>query len=155
MANRGQAQYLRIFDSTPTTLYRWQSYYIGQDVTWDSATWSYQPFVANGLVGGTAGTDVGVTIEIPATALAVSVFEAALANAHLVELKIYEFDSRLTNTAPQSAQLLIGSFVGEVVTVGGSFSLLTIGLGSSLAPTGAQAPPRKFNSILVGAPIRL
>lgn len=155
MANRGQSQFLRIFDASGTTLYRWQNYYIGQDVTLDAATWNYQPFVANGLIGGTAGSDVGVTIDIPATALAVSVFEAGLDNGHLCELKIYEFDTRLTNAAPQAGQLLIGSYVGEIIEVSGSFSLLTIGLGSSLAPTGAQAPPRKFNSILIGAPIRL
>jgi hypothetical protein len=56
---------------------------------------------------------------------------------------------------PQSSQALIASFVGEIIGIGGSFTELTIELGSSLAPVGAQAPPRNFTSILIGAPLRL
>lgn len=74
---------------------------------------------------------------------------------YLCELKVYEFDSRLSQTAPQVGQVLIVNFVGEVVAVDGSFTALTIQLGSSLAPVGAQVPPRKFGSKLIGAPIRL
>ena len=54
MANRAQAQYLRIFDEVATYA-RFQSYYIGQAVTWESASWSYHPFAANGMIGGTPG----------------------------------------------------------------------------------------------------
>lgn len=154
MANRGQAQYLRFY-SGATTYYRWQNYYIGQTVTFDSVSWTYQPFVANGMIGGTPGTDAGVSIDLPATALVADLVNDAINNNYLCEIKLYEFDTRLSNAAPQAAQLLIGTYVGEVIGARGSFSLLNVSLGSSLAPTGAQAPPRKFNSILIGAPLRL
>jgi hypothetical protein len=154
MSNRGQAQYLRIFDGA-TTYTRWQGYYVNQTITWQSASWSYHPFTANGLIGGTAGTDSGVTIDVPATSTAVSVFENALSLNRLCEIRIYEFDTRLTQAAPQSTQALIGIFVGEVISLGGSFASLTVSLGSSLAPVGAQVPPRKYTNILIGAPLRL
>lgn len=154
MSNRAQSQYLRIY-SGATTYLRWQSYYVGQTVTWESNSWSYFPFVANGLIGGSVGNDADVSITVPATAAAVSAFESALNENRLIELRVYEFDSRLSQVIPQSGQLLIGSFVGEVVGVSGSFSVLEVSLGSSLAPIGAQAPPRKYTSQLIGAPIRL
>lgn len=154
MANRGQAQYFRLFDDSGT-YYRWQNYYVNQTVTWDTASWNYQPFIVNGLIGGSPGSDVGLTIDAPATALVVGAFETALANAYLCEIELYEFDASLSNSTPQAGQLLIGAFVGESITLKGSFSLLTLGLGSSLSPTGAQAPPRKYTNILVGAPLRM
>lgn len=154
MANRSQSQYLRIFDEAATYI-RWQSYYIGSTITWQSASWSYHPFNADGLIGGTAGSDVGVSIEIPATTAAVDAFNDALSNNRLCQLLIYEFNSSLSQTVPQSGQYLIGSYVGEVIGISGSFALLQIALGSSLAPVGAQVPPRKFSSALIGAPIRI
>lgn len=153
MANRAQAQYLRIFDEVATYA-RFQSYYIGQVVTWESASWSYHPFAANGMIGGTPGTNVGVSVEIPATATAVNIFKLALANNYLCELQLYEFSSSLSQVIVQSTQLLIGIYVGEVTSIGGSFTSMQVSLGSSLAPVGAQAPPRKFSSLLIGAPIR-
>ena len=154
MSNRGQSQYLRIFNGA-TTYLRWQGYYVGQTVTWDSQSWVYYPFVANGLIGGSAGNDGSVSITVPATAEAILQFETALSANYLVEIKVYEFPTALTQSAPQASQLLIGAFVGEVTSISGTFTTLEIQLGSSLAPVGAQAPPRKFTNLLVGAPIRL
>jgi hypothetical protein len=94
-------------------------------------------------------------VTIPATTLAVDVFSQALTANRLCEVRAYEFDSLLIQSMPQSSQALIASFVGEIIGIGGSFTELTIELGSSLAPVGAQAPPRNFTSILIGAPLRL
>lgn len=154
MNNRGQSQYLRIYNGV-TTYTRWQAYYVGQTVSLGGFSWAYHPFVANGFIGGTAGTDSGVTIAVPATSNAVSIFETALDQNRLCEIKVYEFDSRLEQSAPQTTQDLIGTFVGEVIGISGTFSQLEIKLGSSLAPVGAQAPPRKYTNILIGAPLRL
>ena len=37
MSNRGQSQYLRIYDDSQTYV-RWQAYYINQTITLDSAS---------------------------------------------------------------------------------------------------------------------
>jgi hypothetical protein len=154
MSNRGQAQYLRIYEGA-TTYQRWQGYYINSTVTWDSVSWEYQPFAVNGLIGGTPGTDVGITIEAPATETILQAFKDAINFNRLVEVKLYEFDTRLTNAVPQAGQLLIGAYTGEAISMGGSFSLIELRLGSTLAPVGAQVPPRKFTNRLIGAPIRM
>jgi hypothetical protein len=154
MANRGQSQYLRVY-SGATTYKRWQNYYVNQTVTWDSQSWAYYPFVTDGFIGGTTGTQTGSSIEVPATTEAVNLFSDALSNNWLCEVRFYEFPTALSQSQPQAGQLLIGNIVGEVIGVSGTFTLLTIELGSSLAPVGAQVPPRKFTNTLIGAPLRL
>lgn len=152
--NRAQCQYLRIFNES-STFYRWQNYYVGQTITLDTASWEYHPFDCNGLVSGTNGSDSLLSIAVPATSTAVTAFQTALNNNYLCEIKMYQFYSALTQITPQASQVLIGTFVGEVTGIGGSFIELDIKLGSSLSPVGAQVPPRKYSGALVGAPIRL
>jgi hypothetical protein len=154
MANRGQSYYLRIYSGS-TTYVRWQSYYVNQTVTWQGASWSYQPFAANGLLSSSASGGNSVAISIPATSLVVSTLNDAINNGYLCEVRVYEFDTRLTQSQPQSTQILIGFFAGEVVSMRGSFTELTVQLGNSLAPVGAQVPPRQYTTFLVGAPLRL
>jgi hypothetical protein len=153
MSNRGQAQYLRIFSGS-TTYQRWQGFYVGQTITLESQQWRYYPFVANGLIGGNAGNDEGVTVTVPATSTAVELFEEALSLNQLVEVRVFEFDTRLTQAQPQTTQQLIGTFIGEVLNISGTFSSIDVALGSGLASIGAQAPPRTFTSALIGAPLR-
>jgi len=154
MSNRAQSQYLRIFDAT-TTYVRWQTYYVNQTVTLDGASWSYMPFSAGGIVESGASGGRSVSITIPATNSVVQAFTQALSYGRFCELKIYEFDSRLDNTAPQAGQTLIASYTAEVVDVSGTFTSLEVELGSSLSPVGAQVPPRKFTSYLIGSPLRI
>ena len=96
-----------------------------------------------------------MSIAMPATQKAVETFELALYDQRLVEVSVYEFDSRLGNGAPQSGQILITRFLGQVVGLSGSFTSLEISLGSALATVGSQAPPRTFTTALVGNPLRI
>jgi hypothetical protein len=154
MANRAQVQYLRLFDNS-ATYYRWQNFYFNQTVTWDSVLWNYHPFVLNAMVGTATQSEAGISVTLPATSVAVIALRTALDKNWLCELKMYEFDTRLSQQVPQAGQLLIGAFIGEVVGLGGSFTELDVSIGSSLAPVGAQVPPRSFSSRLVGNPIKL
>ena len=151
---RAQSQYLRIFDSS-TTYARWQTYYVNQTVTLDGASWEYAPFSASGIVESGASGGKSVSISVPATNSVVNAFNLALSFGRFCELKIYEFDNRLDQTAPQAGQVLIAAYTAEVVNVSGTFTRLDVELGSSLSPVGAQVPPRKFTSYLIGAPLRI
>ena len=151
---RAQAQYLRIFDDS-TTYVRWQGYYVNQTVTLDAASWEYMPFSASGIVESGASGGKSVSITVPATNSVVEAFNLALSYGRFCELKIYEFDSRLDQTGPIASQNLIAAYTAEVVNVSGTFTRLDIELGSSLSPVGAQVPPRKFTSYLIGAPLRI
>ena len=156
MSNRSQSHFLKVYNASDSTVYaRWQNYYVNQSVTLSSASWSYFPFVATGIMAATANGGAGVSIEIPATKTALSVFNPAIARGYLCEVNIYEFDSRNENAAPSGSQTTIATYLGEVIEMGGSFTALTVNLGSALAPVGSQAPPRKFTSYQVGAPITI
>jgi hypothetical protein len=151
---RGQSQYLRIFSGS-TTYQRWQSYYVNSSVTWESAAWSYQPFDADGITAGEVQSESSISVTLPATTNVMEVVLQALNEARLAELRIYEFDTILGNSTPQTGQTLIASYLGEVVGVSGSFTSIQMQLGSSISPVGAQVPPRKFTTKLIGAPCQL
>jgi len=151
---RAQSQYLRIF-SGDVTYQRWQSYYVNTSVTWASASWSYQPFDADGITAGEVQSESSISIRLPATTNVIEVVLQALNEARLAELQFYEFDPILGNSAPQAGQTLIASYLGEIVGVKGSFTEIAMELGSSLAPVGAQVPPRTFSTRLIGAPCKL
>ena len=151
---RAQAQYLRIFSGS-TTYQRWQSYYVNTSVSYGSAVWAYQPFDADGITAGEVQSESSISVRVPATTNAIEVALQALDEARLAELQLYEFDTLLGNSTPQSGQTLIASYLGEVVGVRGSFTSIEMELGSSLAPIGAQVPPRKFTSKLTGSPCKL
>jgi hypothetical protein len=151
---RGQSQYLRIFSGT-TNYQRWQSYYVNTSVTWESAAWSYQPFDADGITAGEVQSESSISVTLPATTNVMEVVLQALDEARLAELRIYEFDTILGNSTPQTGQTLIASYLGEVVGVSGGFTSIQMQLGSSLSPVGAQVPPRTFSTRLIGAPCKL
>jgi hypothetical protein len=152
---RGQSQYLRIFDESAGTLHRWQNYYINSTVSIGGNSWSFMSFDVDGFTAGQTGDEGGVSVTLPATALVMDVVADALRNARLVELQMFEFDTLDGNDAPQAEQDLIASYVGEVVAAGGPFESVNLELGSSLSPVGAQVPPRKFTSRLIGVPCKL
>ena len=151
---RGQSQFLRIFSGN-TTYQRWQSYYVNTSVTWDGASWAYQDFDADGITAGEVQSESSISVTLPATTNVMEVVLQALNEARLAELQIYEFDTTLGNSTPQAGQTLIASYLGEVVGVSGSFTQITMELGSSISPVGAQVPPRKFTTKLIGAPCQL
>ena len=84
----------------------------------------------------------------------ISAFETASSSKHLCELKTYEFDSRLGVNTPQSSQTLIGSFLGYISTMSSSLTELSVSLGSTIAPVGAQIPSRTASNRLIGVPIQ-
>ena len=151
---RAQAQYLRVFSGS-TTYQRWQSYYVNTSVSYGSAVWAYQPFDADGITAGEVQSESSISVRLPATTNAIEVVLQSLDEARLAELQLYEFDTLLGNSTPQAGQTLIASYLGEVVGVSGSFTSIKMELGSSLAPIGAQVPPRKFTSKLTGSHCKL
>ena len=151
---RAQSQYLKFYTGA-TNHYLLQSYYVNSTISLDSLSWTYFPFNADGLMQSSAAGGNGVSLTVPATEKAVDIFTIALSREYLVQLKIYEFDSRLSNVAPETSQTLIVDFIGVIKSMSGDFNTLSVELGSNLSPVGAQVPPRKFTSYLIGYPIRI
>ena len=151
---RGQSQYLRIFDDSGT-YHRWQSYYVNTIISFGGSSWIFHHFDVDGFTVGQTGDEGGVSVSIPATAYVMDIVADCLRNARLVELAMYEFNTLLGDDEPQEDQVLIASYVGEVVAAAGTLESISLELGSSLSPVGAQIPPRKFTSRLIGVPCKL
>lgn len=155
MSNRSQAQYLRVYISGGADQKLWQNFYVNTDITLSAKTYNYFPFEWDGLTESSALNSQVVSLRMPATSLAVSCFETAFKQQHLCLVSTYEFDTRLGVNDVQSGQTLISEFLGFVHGINGSFTELTVELGSTLAPIGAQIPPRTATNALVGVPIQL
>lgn len=152
---RAQSQYLRIYDAAGVNYARWQSYYANTTVTWASNQWAYVPFSADGFTAGISGDETNITVTAPASSTVIDAFNEAIRNGQFVELSIYEFDTALNNNAPQASQILVGSATGQVVGGSSSLTRMTLQLGSALSPVGAQVPPRKFTTAIMGKGCRL
>lgn len=81
-------------------------------------------------------------------------FEAAILQGRLVDLSIYQFNSDSGNDSPQTSQQLVAGYTGQVTGGAATLTSLTLQLGSALAPVGAQVPPRKFTTAIMGQGIR-
>jgi phage-related protein len=152
--DRGQAQFLRLYDQAGATRERWQSYW-ATEVSWSGGQWQYLPFEADGFVDGDAGAEQSLSVRLPATARAVRSAERALINAWLAELLIYRFDASLAQAGVSPTQTLIGRFNGQVVSASATVTTFTLELGTALAPVGATVPPRTLTEQLMGVGCRL
>ena len=152
--NRAQSQFLRIFTSGGSDHHLWQNFYVNQSVTVSSKSYRYFPFEWGGIGESSALSGQTVELILPATSLALSAFEDAFKSKHLCQLQAFEFDARLGVSQPQGSQVLIGSFLGYVARMGGSFAELSVELGASLAPVGALIPSRTASNDLIGVPIQ-
>lgn len=155
---RGQAQYLRIYEGETGIIHRrWQSKYINSAVMWDGGLWGFLDFDCDGLVDGADSDEGGLSITLPATPDVIASIKDALRLSRLAEITVYEFDELQPGAtiAPLANQVLVASYAGEVVGASGVMESMTIELGSSLSPIGAQIPPRMFTSRLIGVPCKL
>ena len=122
---------------------------------YDGATWVYQQFDAEGITDGEMQSESSVSLVLPATTIVLNTILRSLNQSRLAELQIFEFDTKFGNAAPQADQALVASYLGEIVSLQGGFTSVQVELGSSLAPVGAQVPPRTFSTRLIGAPCKL
>ena len=155
MSFRGQAQYLRIYAPGGADYQLFQNFYVNQTVTVSAKAYTFFPFACDGITETSALGGRSIQVKFPATSLAVNAFQEASRLKYLCELSVYEFDTRLGVASPQSAQILIASFLGYISRMNGSFTALRVELGSTLAPIGAQIPPLTASNELVGVPLQI
>lgn len=152
---RAQSQYLRIIDAAGVVYSRWQSYYANTTVSWDGGAWQYVPFIADGFTAGVSGDETDISVTAPATSVVMKAFEEALLKGFFAEISIYQFDTIFGNDTPQDDQELVASYIGQVTGGEGGLTSVTMNLGSGLSPVGAQIPPRKFTTAIMGRGAKL
>ena len=151
---RGQVAFLQLANEGGAVIARWQSFWVDLSVIWEGQLWDYQQMDWVGITSGQASAEQ-VTITLPRLPSVQSLVKRALYGPWVATLRVYQFDEVLDAGAPQSAQALVGSTVGQVVSASGSLTTLTMKLGSALSPVGAQFPPRTATTTLIGVPCQL
>lgn len=144
MSTTALAQFLEIKNGS-TRVAAYQNYWPGQTVN----GYTHFPFTTEGIVADSTGGQANFSVVLPATHEAVTLLEAGIANNYLGRIQIYQFDPPANNTLP-SVRTLVAQFDGEFIAGQTTQTAVTLTLGSSLDPVGAQVPPRKFTSTLVG-----
>lgn len=151
---RSQAQYVRIYAPGGATFQRWQHRY-PDAVTFAGELWTPVPFTVSGMSEGTSGQNSDMTISVPATGAVVAAVEAAITNAYLVEVSLYQFDTFDEAGSPPAGQQLVAAYTGQVVGGGGSLTRLEMKIGTPLSSIGSQVPPRSLTTAIMGTGVRL
>lgn len=169
---RAQAQTVRIYEpgqlQNAQPLAYHQSYWQTKSVLIDGAAASFQPFSTGVIVSTNTGDNQTLGVTFPATSYWVRQVEEATVSRRIFEVSIYELNGldaeilERNDSGPevyfeptQIVMNLLSRFFGEIVDASSNRVELSVNLGSSLSPVGAQVPPRKFVSSLVGTPLRL
>lgn len=148
---RGQALFVAFQDAGQiTTMERWQSFWVDQTVTWESAPWNYQPMDWSGITSGSGGDQA--TLLLPRLPSIQSLLRQALAGPWIATMRVYQFDEALDTGSPQAGQILVGSCIGQVIGASATATSITMKLGSALSPVGAQFPPVTATDALIGVP---
>lgn len=144
MSTTALAQFLEI-KSGGSRIAAYQNYWPGQTVN----GYTHYPFTTEGIVADSNGGQTSFSVVLPATREAVTLLEDGIANSYIGRIEIYQFDPPSNNTLP-STRTLVAQFDGEFIGGQTTQTEVTLTLGSSLDPVGAQIPPRTFTSTLVG-----
>lgn len=151
--SRSQMTTLRIYKDA-TTYLRWQNYFLDTSLSFLSQTFDYFPFEFSGYSESAAISDQGLSITLPATTVAIDALIAAQADLRVCEINVYEFSAFASQSVAPTSYTVIASHLGQILNLGGSFTTLTVGLGTALSPVGSQVPPRTYNTQLIGNPLR-
>lgn len=146
---RAQSAFLKIYELSGVVVARWQNYY-NATVTWDSQSWQHMSFIVEGLSEGINGEESDIGVTTPAGTAPMRIIEQSIIAGRLIELEVYQFNTFLGNDVPQASQQLVSQYTGQVVGGSGGLTSITMKIGSSMAPLGAQVPPRKFTTAIMG-----
>jgi len=111
--------------------------------------------MAEGLTEGVNGQESDIDVTIPEGTSAMRIVEQSILQGLLEELTVYQFDTILGNATPQAGQQLVTQYTGQIVSGSGELTSITMRIGAALTPIGAQVPPRKFTTAIMGQGCRL
>lgn len=147
----GIAAFITIRQSDYTSVVaRYQNYWPGQTVD----DYSFYPFNVNAILSNASGGQDSLSVDFAASPSIITIAEDGLVLGYLVEIAFYQFAPALDGGLPAS-KTIFATFIGELASVSQGESDITFNIGSTLNAVEAQAPPRKFTTVLIGSPPKL
>jgi hypothetical protein len=148
--------FLRIYeDTTSSTAFSVQNYY-HSTITVSGVAFQFLDFSVEGLQSTSTADQNQITVTLPALTTAIDV-AARGTGSLLAEVTVYSFDSATAPESPPVGQVTLLQFVGLLAgwDLPNFDTTLAITIGSILSPIGAEFPPRRYSSVVVGIPCRL
>jgi hypothetical protein len=146
MSTTAIAGFMEVMTANGSVIRQWQNYWFEQTVE----GYGHLPFNLSEAFSSSSSGQQSATVTLPISESVLTAVEDALRLAHLFRLMLYQVDA--SSAADPSARQLITEFIGEVISAEVEVASVTVSIGSSLDPLGAQVPPRKFTNTLVGTP---
>jgi hypothetical protein len=146
MLHQSTAAFMVIRQKNGTVVKQWQN-------RWNSQTiegHEFMPFMINEINSAISSNSDTVTIQFPEIKAIVDLVEAAVSAAYIVQLSIKKY----TTPTATTGGTVVAMTTGEVVQASMNTQMVQVVLGSSLDPVGAQVPPRRYTTTILGAPAR-
>ena len=148
--------FLRIYEPvTDSTAFAVQNYY-HSTITVSGVGFQFLDFSVEGLQSTYNADQNELTVTLPALTTAVDV-AARGTGTLLAEVTVYNFEAATAAEAPPVGQVTLLQFVGLLASweLPNFDTTLAVTIGSALSPVGAEFPPRRYSSAIVGIPCRL
>lgn len=139
------AGFLTFKTKAGAVVHRWQNRWDGQTVDGHS----FMPFMIQEINSSVSAASDSVSLSLPEMKTTIELVEQAVADAYVVQLTIKKYPSPDSTSGTVVAQTT-GEVIGATLNIGS----IQVQLGSSLDPVGAQIPPRRFTTTILGAPAR-
>ena len=114
----------------------------------------HYPFTTGEVSSNSSGGQSGISMDFALSDALVAQVEDALAQGWFYQVSIRKFTPQADGGPPPSYEIL-ADFYGEVISASQDAVGLHLQIGSNLDPVEAQAPPRKFTTVLCGSPPQL
>jgi hypothetical protein len=145
----GIATFLRVYTGT-TDIAKYQNYEVNTAVD----GYGYVPFDTGSITFSAAGDQNSMQVRFPYTSRLRQRVEQIIKYAWIVEIQIYKFTPTATGNI-SSTKTLATQFTGQGISGSLGLGAITLELGSSLSPIGAQIPPAIATTTLIGEPCKV
>ena len=147
------AQYLTLRRNTDDGGYRFQNYWVNEDVTFldananVSANFGFLPFVFTGMTVTKSGENLNANLAFPNNSLSRGWAETVTKERYLTEV----YTVLINDPSDSSNYTLINHYSGQVISAIWDSTTLTLGMASVLDAVGGDVPRKRMTQQLVGS----
>jgi len=147
------AQYLTLRRNTDDGGYRFQNYWVNEDVTFldvnanVSANFGFLPFAFTGMTVTKSGENLNANLAFPNNSLSRGWAETVTKERYLTEV----YTVLINDPSDSSNYTLINHYSGQVISAIWDSTTLTLGMASVLDAVGGDVPRKRMTQQLVGS----
>ena len=126
-------------------IYRWQNFWIKQNVDQENHTYSFIPFGFSGLTANRAGDNIDATLVFPNNELSRQWALLATQQKWVAQIQVMMFDP-----ADKTDLTTLHTYIGQISSTAWDETAINIRLNSIIDAVGGDVPARRLTQQLVG-----